>query len=51
MKMNKLNREERNAMKLKIQEIINKEKNFGEGEKNEELIQKLISDNNNDNSE
>ena len=51
LKMNKINREERNAMKLKIQEIINKEKNFGEGEKNEELIQKLISENNNDNSE
>ena len=51
MKMNKLNREERNAMKLKIQEIINKEKNFAEGEKNEELIQKLMSENNNNNSE
>ena len=49
MKMNKLNKEERNAMKLKIQEIINKENNYTDGEKNKELIQQLISENNNDN--
>ena len=47
MKMNKLSKEERNAMKLKIQEIINNENNYAEGDKNEELIQKLISENNN----
>ena len=47
MKMNKLSKEERNAMKIKIQEIINKENNYNEGENNEELIQKLISENNN----
>lgn len=47
MKMNKLSKEERNAMKLKIQEIIKNENNYTEGEKNEELIQKLLSENNN----
>ena len=51
MKMNKLNREERNAMKLKIQEIIKKENNYAEGEKNEELLKKLISENDNNNNE
>ena len=51
LKMNKINREERNAMKLKIQEIIKKENNYAEGEKNEELLKKLISENDNNNDE
>ena len=45
-KMNKLNQEEREALKLKIQEIIKKENNISEGEKNEEIINKLLNDSN-----
>ena len=45
-KINKLNQDERNALKLKIQEIINNDK-FEEGEKNDEIIQKLMNENNN----
>lgn len=45
-KINKQNKEEREVLKLKIQEIINKENNISEGEKNEEIINKLINDTN-----
>ena len=45
-KMNKLHQDERNALKLKIQEIINDDKKLQEGEKNEEIIQKLMNENN-----
>ena len=44
-RLNKLNQEERNALKLKLQEVLNKENNIKDGEKNEELIQKLIDEN------
>ena len=39
-----LNKEEREAMKLKIQDIIKKEKNIAEGEDNEEIIKKLLNE-------
>ena len=48
-KMNKLNQEEREALKLRIQEIINNEDNIDEGEKNEEIINKLINESHNNN--
>lgn len=44
-KLNKLNQEERNALKLKIQEVFSRENNIKEGEKNDEFIQKLIDEN------
>ena len=44
-RLNKLNQEERNALKLKLQEVLNKENNIKDGEKNEEFIQKLIDEN------
>ena len=47
MKMNKLNKEEREALKLRIQEIINHENNYNEGEENKEIFNQLINENNN----
>ena len=46
MKMNKLNQEEREALKLRIQEIINHENNFNEGEENRDISNQLINENN-----
>ena len=48
IKLNKINEEERKALKLKIQEIIDGENNYAEGEKNEELIKKMVISGNND---
>ena len=48
IKLNKMNEEERKALKLKIQDIIDSENNFLEGEKNEELIKKMVTSGNND---
>ena len=45
-KMNKLNEEEREEMKIKIKNIINDEKNFGGEEKTEDIIKKLRDEQN-----
>ena len=50
-KMNKLNKEERDALKLKIQAIINNEDTIAEGEKNEEIFNKLMNESINNNKE
>lgn len=47
--MNVLNRNEREALKLKIQNIIKKDKNFAEGKMTQEIINKLINEKNNSN--
>ena len=49
--MNKLNKEEREALKLKIQAIINNEDTIAEGEKNEEIFNKLMNESINNNKE
>ena len=45
-KMNKLNEEEREEMKIKIKNIINDEKNFDNKEKTEDIIKKLRDEQN-----
>ena len=47
MKMNKLNDEEREEMRMKIQNIINNEKTYDENEKSEDIIKKMIEEKNN----
>ena len=47
MKMNKLNDEEREEMRMKIQNIINNEKTYNENEKSEDIIKKMIEEKNN----
>ena len=46
MKMNKLNKEERDALKLRIQAIINHEKNSDEEQENQTILNKLLYENN-----
>ena len=45
--MNKLNDEEREEMRMKIQNIINNEKMNDENEKSEDIIKKMIEEKNN----
>ena len=45
--MNKLNEEEREEMKIKIQNIINDEKTYKEDEKSEDIIKKMMEEKNN----
>ena len=45
-KMNKLNDEEREEMKLKIKNIINNENNYDENEKSEDIIKRMIGEKN-----
>ena len=47
MRMNKLNKEERDALKLRIQAIINHENNSDEDPQNQEILNKLLNENNN----
>ncbi len=47
--MNKLNDEEREEMKIKIQNIINNEQNYNENEKSEDIIKRMMNDNNKNN--
>ena len=46
-RMNKLNEEEREEMKIKIQNIINDEKTYKEDEKSEDIIKKMMEEKNN----
>ena len=46
-RMNKLNEEEREEMKIKIQNIINDEKTYEEDEKSEDIIKKMMEEKNN----
>ena len=46
-RMNKLNEEEREEMKIKIQNIINDEKTYKEDEKSEDIIKKMMDEKNN----
>ena len=46
-RMNKLNEEEREEMKIKIQNIINDEKTYKEDEKSENIIKKMMEEKNN----
>ena len=43
-RMNKLNEEEREEMKIKIQNIINDEKTYKEDEKSEDIIKKMMEE-------
>ena len=45
-RMNKLNEEEREEMKIKIQNIINDEKTYKEDEKSEDIIKKMMEEKN-----
>ena len=47
--MNKLNDEEREEMKIKIQNIINNDQNYNENEKSEDIIKRMMNDNNKNN--
>ena len=47
--MNKLNDEEREELKIKIQNIINNEQNYNENEKSEDIIKRMMNDNNKNN--
>ena len=44
--MNKLNDEEREEMKIKIQNIIKNEKTYNENEKSEDIIKRMIDEKN-----
>ena len=46
-RMNKLNEEEREEIKIKIQNIINDEKTYKEDEKSEDIIKKMMEEKNN----
>ena len=46
-RMNKLNEEEREEMKIKIQNIIKDEKTYKEDEKSEDIIKKMMEEKNN----
>ena len=46
-KMNKLNDEEREEMRMKIQNIINNEKTYDENEKSEDIIKRMMEEKNN----
>ena len=45
-KMNKLNEEEREEMKIKIRKIINNEKSYNENEKSEDIIGRMMKEKN-----